>query len=559
MSAARDNEVTHDLSALAWVHDELRVAGSRAQVAAPLPEGSRRARRLRRRHGRRRRCCASRASRCTRASARSSWWACPPPAHDAARRAKPRCSKLRRACRAGIDAGCRRQDRARSFALLDYLGRLLAGKPVSPAGAVPAVPGAAGAGRRRPRAPGRPVDGRLALARAAGAPMRGAATRRRRRTQSLLEAETLALMRGRDAGAAQRMSDLLAGLAAGSRRSRCATLWQLAAAVFEAPGQGPAAARSLRQARWRRACWRSYASPARASRARPTGWRKTCCSSARRPCAGRRHAAASAPGRGAQGLRSERQCGRSTTRARVSAASIPALLAQARKRVAAAKDAWSAVAGGELQRCRAWPSSSRWSAIRCRSCIPTASRSPRRCCSRRRRRCTPAARATRRTGDGSRHRRALPRSVARGPGPRPTPSWPAACSAWPSASTACARAHRPSRSKSGWKSCTAASPTARPWAAWCRNCARRCRELEKLHRPVLPQPGAARSADPGAGPAVGDARRAVGARAWTRRRRPCVRMRDDVDATDRHRRRRRHAAQSAPSTAWPTTWARSAS
>ena len=43
MSAARDNEVTHDLSALAWAHDELQsYAGGCAQVVASLPEGSRR-------------------------------------------------------------------------------------------------------------------------------------------------------------------------------------------------------------------------------------------------------------------------------------------------------------------------------------------------------------------------------------------------------------------------------------------------------------------------------------------------------------------------------------
>ena len=37
----------------------------------------------------------------------------------------------------------------------------------------------------------------------------------------------------------------------------------------------------------------------------------------------------------------------------------------------------------------------------------------------------------------------------------------------------------PSRSSRGWRSCTGACRTGRPWAAWCRNCARRCRKSEK--------------------------------------------------------------------------------
>ena len=44
-----------------------------------------------------------------------------------------------------------------SFALLDYLARMLAGKPVSPLALFPQYRALQDAGRRRPRASGRPV------------------------------------------------------------------------------------------------------------------------------------------------------------------------------------------------------------------------------------------------------------------------------------------------------------------------------------------------------------------------------------------------------------------
>ena len=62
-----------------------------------------------------------------------------------------------------------------------------------------------------------------------------------------------------------------------------------------------------------------------------------------------RHRRAAPDGR-ARGLRLRRAARRSTTRTASSAASTRRCIAQARKRVAAAKEAWSAMAGGEMHR-----------------------------------------------------------------------------------------------------------------------------------------------------------------------------------------------------------------
>ena len=82
---------------------------------------------------------------------------------------------------AGADAASWSTDIERSsFALLDYLARILAGKNVSLAVAVPAVPRGPGGGRGRAGASGRPVADRLALARDRERSERRAAHRRRR-------------------------------------------------------------------------------------------------------------------------------------------------------------------------------------------------------------------------------------------------------------------------------------------------------------------------------------------------------------------------------------------
>ena len=130
-----------------------------------------------------------------------------------------------------------------SFALLDYVARLLAGKAVSPLALFPqykAVQELAGADRIHPadlwphdwqwrELPTEPNVAR----RSADADLR-----------TEVEALTLALMRQPESPAAGTLSDLFAGLAAGEASTaadgaghRLATLWQMASAFFEAQAQ----------------------------------------------------------------------------------------------------------------------------------------------------------------------------------------------------------------------------------------------------------------------------------------------------------------------------------
>jgi chemosensory pili system protein ChpA (sensor histidine kinase/response regulator) len=124
-----------------------------------------------------------------------------------------------------------------SFALLDYLARMLAGKPVSPVALFPqyrALQALAGAQRVHPADlwpvdwhwRDLPTDGR-ATARLADAAARSA-----------VEEQLLALMRAPQGPAAARMSDLFANLGAGAPDKRLKTLWSLAAAFFEGQAHG---------------------------------------------------------------------------------------------------------------------------------------------------------------------------------------------------------------------------------------------------------------------------------------------------------------------------------
>src|SRR5687768_16802131 len=124
-----------------------------------------------------------------------------------------------------------------SFALLDYLSRMLAGKVVSPLAMFPqyrAVQEAAGADRVHP-ADLWAVDWRWRdLPEVGHVPPRqpDAATR------AAIEQQMLALMRGPNTAAAARMSDICEGLGAGATQAQTATQWRLAAAMFEAQAQG---------------------------------------------------------------------------------------------------------------------------------------------------------------------------------------------------------------------------------------------------------------------------------------------------------------------------------
>src|SRR5262245_9641628 len=342
MSAARDNEVTHDLSALAWVHDELRrtleaahkslrrylkeadAAGS-SDVETVDPAILRHARsQMHQGAGALELVGLPTAALMLRAS------------EAAITRLGARAKGLTPAAVDALERG--------SFALMDYLGRLLAGKLISPAAMFPqykALQELAGAGRIHP-ADLWTKDWQWRVVPAA-APQ--PAKRADSDAQSQLEAETLALMRGRDAGAAQRMSDLLAGLAAGSK-DRLATLWQLAAAVYEGQAKG-----LLKSDLYGKRLASRLLAQLRAGEGADPSDRLAqdllfFCAQAV-PGAGKEAGPRLAAARKSFELKPSSAVDYESARL---GRFDPALLAQARKRVAAAKEVWSAVAGGDNQR-----------------------------------------------------------------------------------------------------------------------------------------------------------------------------------------------------------------
>ena len=245
-----------------------------------------------------------------------------------------------------------------SFALIDYLGRLLADKPISPLALFPqyrAVQELAGADRIHPAdlwlhdwqwhaiAPDPTTEPQEV-----GPQTRGE-----------VETQTLALMRQPDGPAAARLSDLFAGLAAGIQRGAgpvgvpwLATSWQLASAFFEAQAQGllrldvyskRVASRLLAQLRMGERGDLAQAGEVSQRLAQDLLF---FCAQAASPGDGRR----------APRLAAVRAAWNLARRAPVDYLAMqlgrfdPVLIAQARKRVAAAKESWSAVAGDELHR-----------------------------------------------------------------------------------------------------------------------------------------------------------------------------------------------------------------
>ncbi|URI09349.1 Hpt domain-containing protein [Aquincola tertiaricarbonis] len=237
-----------------------------------------------------------------------------------------------------------------SFALLDYLHRLLGGKPVSPLLLFPqyrAVQELAGAERVHP-ADLWPLEWRWrelpADASAQPRPLDADA-------RAEVELQTLALMRQPEGAAAQRLSDLFAGLGAGSRHLHVATLWKLAGAFFEAQGH-----RLLRTDMHTKRMASRLLAQLRAGERNPESLTQGevvqrlahdllffCAQSldgaTNAPRLAAVQAAWSLPAEPAVDYESSR-LGRFD----------PAWVSQARKRVAVARDAWSAVAGGELHR-----------------------------------------------------------------------------------------------------------------------------------------------------------------------------------------------------------------
>ena len=234
-----------------------------------------------------------------------------------------------------------------SFALLEYLARLLAGKPLSPVAMFPqyrALQELAGAERIHPADlwphewtwRDLPEDP-LAEPRAADAA-----------TQAELESQLLALMRNAQPPTAAHLSDLFAGLGASAGDAQSATLWRLAAGLYEAQALGllqpdnygkRVGSRLLAQLR-------STGQGGATVSERLAQDLLFLCAQCESPGDGR-GAPRLAAVRQIYGLAHEPRIDYGTSRL---GRFDPSWVAQARKRVALAKDAWSAVAGGEMHR-----------------------------------------------------------------------------------------------------------------------------------------------------------------------------------------------------------------
>ena len=233
-----------------------------------------------------------------------------------------------------------------SFALLDYIGRVLAAKPVSALSLFPqyrAVQEDMGADRVHPADLWDVGWHWLELpADASSKPRKLDAA-----TRGAIEQELLALVRvAEPRDAAGRLSDTFAGLGREATTVRAATVWNLAAAVFEAQSRGRLGfdVYSKRLGSRLLAQFRGLArGEADVSERLALDLLFFCAQAQPGGDAAPRLAAVQK----AYGLAKH-----STTDYSVSALGRydPAWVIQARKRVAAAKESWSAVAGGEMHR-----------------------------------------------------------------------------------------------------------------------------------------------------------------------------------------------------------------
>jgi chemosensory pili system protein ChpA (sensor histidine kinase/response regulator) len=235
-----------------------------------------------------------------------------------------------------------------SFALLDYLARVLAGKTVSPLSLFPqyrAVQEAVEAERVHP-ADLWPMDWRWREVESDAEVLPRQADNT---VRTQLESSLLQLMRGTQTlTAAARMSDVCAGLAAGSSHPQVRTFWNLAAAVFEAQHHGllgfdvftkRVASRLLAQFR----ILQRGDSDVSERLARDLLF--FCSQSA--PAGRGIRAPRLEAVRTAFGLPSQVPTDYSLS---VLGRFDPAIIAHAKKRVVSAKEAWSATAGGEMHR-----------------------------------------------------------------------------------------------------------------------------------------------------------------------------------------------------------------
>ena len=342
-----DIAITSDLSALSWVHDELRRSVDHALKAL-------------RRHVRE---LESGVDFIQGLSGSTQLQIVQHHLHQSAGALEltgmSACAKLASVCEAAVLRCIEQPSRCDSqaaeaiesalFALLDFLERVMAGRPVSPLAMFPqyqAVLQLLGAERVHPadlwefewqwlELP----DDEQAAARVPDAATRAA-----------VESKMLALMRGPTAAAAVRMGDIFAGLGAGAKDPRAATLWKLAAAVFQAQSQ----ALLVPDVFSKRVVSRLLA----LLRAFENGTGEVSeplardllffCAQAQAP-ATERSAPRLSAALLAYGLASDGGCDYLT---RSLGRFDPALMAQALKRIAAAKELWSGVADGDTHRMR---------------------------------------------------------------------------------------------------------------------------------------------------------------------------------------------------------------
>jgi chemosensory pili system protein ChpA (sensor histidine kinase/response regulator) len=235
-----------------------------------------------------------------------------------------------------------------SFALLDYIRRILAGKPVSTLSLFPqyrAVQEIAGADRAHP-ADLWPIDWQW---RDLPTDLNAAPRHPDSVTHAALESQLLAFLRNAEpTAAAGRMSDICAGLGAGATEPQVATMWKLASGVFEAQARGllgfdvfskRVASRLLSQ-------YRILERGDFEVSERLAQDLLFFCAQSASPGDGRRAPRVAAV-RQAFGLAHHVPADYNSS---VLGRFDPSVIAQARKRVAAAKEAWSAVAGGERHR-----------------------------------------------------------------------------------------------------------------------------------------------------------------------------------------------------------------
>jgi chemosensory pili system protein ChpA (sensor histidine kinase/response regulator) len=232
-----------------------------------------------------------------------------------------------------------------SFALLDYLARVLVAKPVSPLKMFPqyrALQELAAASRIHPADlwprdwQWRPIGSEPGLAsRSPDATL-----------VAEIEAELLALMKGDAPAASARMSDLFAAIGAGTSGHH-ATLWRLAAAFFEAQAAGQARldVYSKRVASRLLAQLRSSEEQGDASDRLGRDLLFFCAQAA--AVAGAKAGPRLGAVRSAYGLDADVVVDYETA---VLGRFDPAWIAQARKRVGAAKEIWSELAAGDLAR-----------------------------------------------------------------------------------------------------------------------------------------------------------------------------------------------------------------